>query len=291
MSWAGVPALDKLFKGIPAGKNIQLVGLDSGKMTEIALNMVKHAKSSIIFNMNGMLNKEMAVKLTTTPEKDVLVHDILDNPADSMEILHLMVMKRTVDLIVVDDIPSIVSRAERLGVDGGELESLELIGKTMLKIKAGCLKKGITVIWINHIRADEIYGLRIWGGNYISSKMQMTLLCESRRLISRGEHLKGTEIGIRVYQAKSEFVRRRTHVGIFLDGSIDYPYWVFQEALRYRVIVYTLVGKNKDRHGFVYDGKSYYDRWKIIDRIEKDDNFKNKLLEEIDDEETRKNFY
>lgn len=291
MSWTGVPALDKLVTGIPTGRNIQLVGLDNGKMTEIALNIVKHAIVPVYFNMNGMLNKEMAIKLVTSPENDILIHNGKYDREESMQILQYMVMKHCTDLIVVDDLPSIVSKAERIGADGGELESLELISKTMLKIKPGCLKKGITVIWINHIRADETQGLRVWGGNYITSKMQMTLLCEPRGPISRGGYLKGEEIGIKVFRARSEFVRRRTHIGVFLDGSIDYPYWVFQEAQRYRIITYEVVGSKDNRHGYVYDKKPYYDRWRIIDKIEKDKDFRNKLLRKINDEEKRRSLY
>ena len=200
-------------------------------------------------------------------------------------------MKGYADVIVVNDIPSIVSKAERIGQEGAELESIELIGKTMLKIKSGCVKKGITIIWINQVRADDIQGLRIWGGNYITSKMQMTLMCEARSTISRGGFLKGSEIGVSVFKARSEYVRRSTHIGVFLDGSINYPYWIFQEAQRYRIIVYKLVEGKVARHGFVYGGKVYRDRWKLIDKIENDEKFRNELLGRIDGEEKRKSLY
>lgn len=281
----GVPALEKLFRGMPAGRNIQLVGSDGAKMTEVALNILRHAEKPVFFNMNGMLHKKMAKNLM---DNDMMIHD-RSNGDEAMKLLRYIVMEGLSDCIVIDDIPSILSEDERLN-DGNELHSLELISKTMLRIKTGCIRKGITVIWINQIRSDDQFGMRIWGGGMINSKMQMTLWCQPRRLISRNNGLYGTEIGIKVIKTRAEFARRSTQIGILNDGSIDYAYWVFKEAQRYRLITYQPVGPN-DRHKFLYDGKSYRDRWELIAQLDKGQPLNEKVMKQINEKEKKGSLY
>lgn len=284
MPHKGIPALKKIFAGLPPGRNIQLVGLEDAKMTEIALNILKYAKSPVFFNMNGMLNKKMAQNLTG----DILTYDNNDG-REAMDILRYIVADNIADFVVFDDIPAILSREEREG-RGNEIESLEMISRTMLKIKTSCVKKGITIIWINQLREVGQGDARIWGGNYISRKMQMTLWCAIGGPISRHGKLQGYEVGVKVIKARSEFANRRTYFGIFQDGSIDYNYWLFKEAQRYKLITYEPISKEK-RHTFFYDGKQYNDRWKIVDKIKDSSDFEKQILEQIEDAEKKKSLY
>lgn len=285
---SGVVAIDKLLNKFPAGRNIQLAGVPDGKMTEIGLNMLKDAKKPAYFNLNGLLDLTMAEEMFG---KDLMVYGKGgDSSENAMKIIEYMVENDLTDRIVIDDLPSIVSQEER-DETGTELESLQLIVKTLIKIKLGCIKKGITIIWINQARSDERNGLRIWGGDFITRRMQATVLCETAGPINHSRMLAGFEISLKVVYTKAEFARRRTIIGVFNDGSISYAYWLFKEAKRYRLISYEVISKDSGRYGFVYNGVSYQNKWKIIELIEGDKKFRENILGQIDAEEEKRSFY
>lgn len=268
----GVPAIDKLLNGFPDGRNIQLVGVPDSRMTEIGLNMLQSAEKPVYFNLNGMLSIPMAEKIIG---KNLMIHNS-DDSEEAMSIIEYMVTNDLADRIVIDDLPTIVSEAERNNT-GTELESIELISKTLMKIKMGCMKKGITIIWINQARGDNERGMRIWGGDFITQKMQATILCEPGKPISDSHSLVGFEVSLKVVRTKAKYARRRTTIGVFNTGEISYSFWVFKEAQRYHLIKYGIVAKN-GRHGFIYKDKPYQNRWKIINLINGDEAFRNKIL-------------
>lgn len=276
----GIRPIDLMIHEVKEHSFVQLVGDHNGEMSVIALHFLKVAKTPVYFNMSGILNMD---EVQLIVGENILIVQKEDGDS-AMEILEYIISNSIADRVVIDDIPSIVSKIERQG--GDEYDSIEMIGYTMIKLRRWCIKNNTPVIWINQIRPDEEFGFRIYGSSMITRKMGITIFCEHRRSISRNRKRIGEEITLKVVSSHPRYARRRTFIGI-INHEIGISYWLFKEAMRYGVIT-----RSVNRHlEYSYNEKKYKTQWQLIDEIAVDKVLANKILREIEDAEKDRGYY
>lgn len=272
----GVKPIDYLLHDLPRGSFVQIASDDSEDAAMVGLNLLKNAKSPIYINARGLdIDYNIAERIVG----DMIV--VQDNDVRRvMDILEKSVVSKLGDIIVVDDIPSLVSSAE--DESGDEFDTIMQISKRMLFIRRMALKNLVTIVWINRTRSDE-RGFRVYGRKTIFSKMKATLYAEPRRAISRGWMRVGKEFTLRFIFSPPQFILRKTFIGI-IDGEIDEDYWIFKELLRSGAIR-RVKEENPESHRiksyFVYRDNNYTNKWELIEAINNNQDVKTTLLDDI----------
>ena len=270
----GLKPVDKIIEGLESGSFIQIVGDYKSDISAIGLNILRNAKMPVYFSLNGMLNYKMAEKVVGS------FLTVIDHVDNIFEILIDIVKNNAADVIIIDDIPSVVGTKEQTG-DGDEYDTIEQLSRVMLRARIYCIRNNITIVWLNQIRMDDITGLRIYGANTICRKMPVTILCEERRIISKSGRFIGKEYALRIIRSNYNFANRRTFIGI-IDGIIDEKYWLFNEAMRYGIIT-----RNPVTHKYIFNGNEYK-MWSLIDNM---NNYQEEIEREIGAKEKIQQLY
>lgn len=258
----GVLPLDVLMQGFPRGRNLHLVGDDSGNVSLVAYHLLRHAESPALFDMSGQANLGRVQQIVKRSSPLIIQEESGDS---AMKILRKLVSEQLCDVIVVDDIPSIVSDAERRGPKyGDELTTMELIVDTLRRIQLPCLRAKTTVIWVNQLRSNAERGQYVYGRDMLGKRMHWLVTCQKRKNISRDRFYMGDEVTLRVADGP---VGRRVFAGL-VDGEMSEGYWLVQEGIRQKVLGYDsasdFITCDTDFNYF----EEMQPRWEMIDTLD-----------------------
>lgn len=238
MFCTGVAPLDYILGEVGDGRQLHLAGDEQSPVQAIAAHFLRRAKVPMYFNLSGGLSEDVLLRVA---RQDVAMVEEWDGDR-AMDILRSVTKQGIADLVVVDDVPSIVTQSERDG-SGDELNSLEMVGLTMNRIRLDCLHNKVTVLWLNQLRKDEVTGIRLYGKSIIANPATMTIVAQyRRRLLDDSGMDVGHEVQLKVWRGKPQDLHRSTVIGV-IDDEVSEGYWRYKERIRKGKIVVQPNGK------------------------------------------------
>jgi recombination protein RecA len=142
--------------GIPRGRIVEIFGPESSGKTTFTLHLVAQEQQLggivAFVDMAHALDPTWAAKLGVNV--DELVVSQPDSGEDALDTVEALVESKAVTLIIVDDVSSLVPRAELEGDMGDSHMGLQarLMSQACRKLTPICDKNQVTVLFINQIR-------------------------------------------------------------------------------------------------------------------------------------------
>jgi recombination protein RecA len=142
--------------GIPRGRVTEIYGHESGGKTTLALHIVAEAQklggTAAFIDAEHALDPLYAERLGVNT-KDLLVSQP-DTGEQALEICELLVRSGAIDVVVIDSVAALVSRAEIEGEMGDSHPGVQarLMSQALRKLTAAISRSKTSVIFINQIR-------------------------------------------------------------------------------------------------------------------------------------------
>ena len=142
--------------GIPKGRIIEIYGPESSGKTTVALHMVAEVQKR--GGIAGFVDAEHALDPVYAKNIGVKIEDLYISQPDSgeqaLEITETMVRSGAMDIIIVDSVAALVTKAEIDG-DMGDAhvgQQARLMSQAMRKLTPAISKSNCSVIFINQLR-------------------------------------------------------------------------------------------------------------------------------------------
>lgn len=276
----GVHPLDILLARTPKGIFIELLGTpESSWRTTIALHFMRSSKKAALYVDTKGEGREYVFQIAG---KDTLYHEF-DDDEKFIDMCDVLTKDGNVDIIVIDDVPSIVTKFEkesRLGTDSDFLTSEYMI-ELFIKIRLAMIKNKITVLLVNQIRDSMKDGVtwRGYGGRAMRQYPNVVLFSSKEENIIRGGEIVGEEIGISMLRNSFDNRLKRMVLPMFWNSGFDENYWILREGIRQGVI-------RRSRSAYSYKGRKVSaatrsGKWEMIKKISGSKELKEELLTEI----------
>jgi recombination protein RecA len=142
--------------GIPRGRVTEIYGHESGGKTTLALHIVAEAQK--LGGTAAYIDAEHALDALYAERLGVNTKDLLvsqpDTGEQALEICELLVRSGAVDIVVIDSVAALVSRAEIEGEMGDSHPGLQarLMSQALRKLTAAISRSKTSVVFINQIR-------------------------------------------------------------------------------------------------------------------------------------------
>ncbi len=142
--------------GIPRGRVTEIYGHESGGKTTLALHIVAEAQklggTAAYIDAEHALDPLYAERLGVNT-KDLLVSQP-DTGEQALEICELLVRSGAIDIVVIDSVAALVSRAEIEGEMGDSHPGVQarLMSQALRKLTAAISRSKTAVVFINQIR-------------------------------------------------------------------------------------------------------------------------------------------
>src|SRR5947209_4456802 len=142
--------------GIPRGRVTEIYGHESGGKTTLALHIV--AESQRLGGTAAYIDAEHALDPLYASKLGVNCNDLLisqpDTGEQAIDIGEMLVRSGAVDIVVVDSVAALVSRAEIEGDMGDSHPGIQarLMSQALRKLTAAISKSNTAVIFINQLR-------------------------------------------------------------------------------------------------------------------------------------------
>ena len=142
--------------GVPRGRIVEVYGPESSGKTTLALHMVAQAQK-----MGGeaaFVDAEHALDPTYAAKLGVNIDSLLvsqpDNGEQALEITEALVRSGAIDIVVVDSVAALVTRAEIEGEMGDATVGAiaRLMSQAMRKLAGAVSKSNCTAVFINQLR-------------------------------------------------------------------------------------------------------------------------------------------
>jgi recombination protein RecA len=142
--------------GIPRGRVTEIYGHESGGKTTLALHIVAEAQK--LGGTAAYIDAEHALDPMYAACLGVSVNDLLisqpDTGEQAMDICELLVRSGAVDIVVIDSVAALVSRAEIEGEMGDSHPGLQarLMSQALRKLTSAIARSNTAVVFINQLR-------------------------------------------------------------------------------------------------------------------------------------------
>jgi recombination protein RecA len=230
--------------GIPKGRITEIYGPESGGKTTLALHVVAEAQKA--GGTVAYIDTEHALDAEYTKKLGVNVDDLLisqpDNGEQALEIAEALIRTNSVDLIVIDSVAALVSRAELDGEMGDSLPGLHarLMSQAMRKLTPIIGQSNTAMIFINQIR--EKIGV-MFGSPEVTTggralKFYSTLRLDIRRIaaIKNGDEIIGHKVKIKVVKNKLSAPFREVEADLIYGEGISKEGDLIDLAVDYGVV-------------------------------------------------------
>jgi recombination protein RecA len=196
--------------GIPRGRVTEIYGHESGGKTTLALHIVAEAQK--LGGTAAYIDAEHALDPLYAARLGVNVNDMLisqpDTGEQAMDIAELLVRSGAVDIVVVDSVAALVSRAEIEGEMGDSHPGLQarLMSQALRKLTAAIARSNTAVIFINQIR--EKIGVMFGnpettpGGRALKFYSSVRLDVRRVESIKQGSDVVGNRVRVKVVKNK-----------------------------------------------------------------------------------------
>jgi recombination protein RecA len=196
--------------GIPRGRVTEIYGHESGGKTTLALHIV--AESQRLGGTAAYIDAEHALDPLYASKLGVNCNDLLisqpDTGEQAMDIAEMLIRSGAVDIVVVDSVAALVSRAEIEGEMGDSHPGLQarLMSQALRKLTASISHSKAAVVFINQLR--EKIGVMFGnpettpGGRAL--KFYSSVRLDVRRVdsIKQGTDIVGNRVRVKVVKNK-----------------------------------------------------------------------------------------
>ena len=196
--------------GLPKGRVIEIYGPESSGKTTVAL----HALAEVQRNggVAAFVDAEHALDPTYAAALGVDIDNLLisqpDTGESALEIVDQLVRSAAVDIVVIDSVAALVTRAEIEGDMGDAHVGLQarLMSQALRKITGNIGKSGCTVIFINQLRQKigVTYGSpeTTTGGNALKFYASVRLDIRRIQTLKKGTDEFGNRVKVKVAKNK-----------------------------------------------------------------------------------------
>lgn len=196
--------------GIPRGRVTEIYGHESGGKTTLALQIVAEAQR--LGGTAAYIDAEHALDPLYASRLGVNVNDLLisqpDTGEQALDITEMLIRSGAIDVVVIDSVAALVSRAEIEGEMGDSHVGLQarLMSQALRKLTAAINRSHTSVIFINQLR--EKIGVMFGnpettpGGRAL--KFYSSVRLDVRRVdsIKQGSDVLGNRVRVKVVKNK-----------------------------------------------------------------------------------------
>ena len=230
--------------GLPRGRVIEIVGVESGGKTTLTLHVIAQAQK--LGGQAAFIDAEHALDPVYARKLGVDVDNLLvsqpDNGEQALEIAETLIKSGKVDILVVDSVAALVPKAELEGDFGDPQMGLQarMMSQAMRKLTAITNQTKTCLIFINQIR--EKIGVMFGspettpGGRALKFYASVRLDIRKTQLIKDGETVIGADTRIKVVKNKCASPFREAEVRILYGHGISHEYDLLKVGERLNVI-------------------------------------------------------
>src|ERR1035438_4282478 len=209
--------------GVPRGRVVEVFGPESAGKTTFTLWVIAQAQAQ--GGITAFVDAAHAIDLGYAHNLGVNVDDMVLNQPDSgekaLQVVDALVDSQCVDLIVVDDVASLVPEAELEGEMGDNHMGLQarMMSQAMRKLTGKCARNKVTVIFINQIR--EKIGVMFGspetttGGRALKFYSSVRIDVRRQEVIKLGDQVVGHHIKLKAVKNKVGTPLRETVVDLY----------------------------------------------------------------------------
>lgn len=228
----GIPTFDHIVTqigGLPKGRIIEVFGPESSGKTTFTLQCVaqeqKRGELAAFVDAEHALDPNYAAKLGV--DVDNLIVAQPDFGEEALDTVEALIESQAVSVVVVDSVAALVPRAEFEGDMGQSHMGLQarLMSQACRKLSPLCASTGVTVIFINQIRAN----LGTYGSPEVTTggralKFYASVRLDVRKVSGEDGQIKD---GGKIIGHKMRITAKKLKVGVpFRDTVVDLYYGV-----------------------------------------------------------------
>jgi len=217
--------------GVPIGRVIEIFGPESAGKTSFTLHCIAQAQKQK--RIAAFVDAAHAIDLTYAQYLGVNVDDLVINQPDSgekaLQVVEALVDSQCVDIIVVDDVASLVPEAELAGEMGDQHVGLQarMMSQALRKLTAKTARNHVSIIWINQIR--EKIGVMFGspetttGGRALKFYSSLRIDVRRKEAIKDGEVVVGHHVNLKAVKNKVGTPLRETIVDLYYPHTAHTP--------------------------------------------------------------------